>query len=82
MFAMVLASTNVIADSCVVLEGSTVINKCPACMEVTVRELRPREDRAAGLFTGRSRTVRLEAEERTTLQGNEHWAIGDLKACQ
>lgn len=67
------------ADSCITMEGSALINGCQACMEVTARE--PGVEQAAGMFTGESRTVRLEAGARETLQGGERWAITDLRPC-
>lgn len=80
MIAIVLPSS-AFADSCINMEGFTLINECQTCMELTVNELRPRGEEAAGLFTGVSRTVRLEAGARETLPGGEGWAISDLNAC-
>ncbi len=80
MVAVVLPSS-AIADTCLTMEGSTIINGCGACMEITAHELRPRVEQAAGLFTGVIRTARLEAGAREKLPGGESWAITDLKAC-
>jgi hypothetical protein len=80
MVAVVLPSS-AIADSCITMEGFTVINECQTCMEITAHELRPRAEQAAGMFTGVIRTVRLEAGAREKLPGGEGWAISDLKAC-
>jgi hypothetical protein len=78
-----LLPSSVMADSCVTLERSTVINRCQACVEVTVRELRPARDQAAGtFFTGVPRTVWVEAGRRATLQGGERWAVADMRICQ
>jgi hypothetical protein len=80
MTAVVLPSS-AIADTCLTMEGPTLINECQACVELTARALRPPAEQAAGLFTGESRTVRLEARARETLQGSERWAIIDFKPC-
>jgi hypothetical protein len=82
LMAAVLLPSSAIADSrCIALEGSTLINRCETCTQVSVRELRPRGEQAVGMFTGESRTVRLEGGARETLQGSGGWAISDLKAC-
>lgn len=71
-----------IANSrCITLEGSTLINGCRACAEITVHALRAPAEQSAGTFTGKSRAVRLEAGARETLQ-DERWAITDLAACR
>jgi len=73
----------VFADSqCVSLHGSSLINRCETCVEVTVHELRPPAEQGAGLFSGASRITRLEAGKRDTLQGDGDWMIGDIKKCQ
>jgi hypothetical protein len=81
ILAIMSYSTLASADSCVELARSVVSNKCSVCMEVTVRELRPRDDRSAGLFTGVSRTIRLGAGETSTLQGTQSWAVAELGKC-
>jgi hypothetical protein len=69
------------ADTCIRMEGATVINRCQSCVELTARALRPRAEQAAGLFTDQNRSVRLEAGARETLQGSEQWAITDFGPC-
>jgi hypothetical protein len=80
MVAVVLP-LSAIADTCITMEGPTVINGCQSCVELTVRALRPRAEQAAGLFTDQSRSVRLDAGARETLQGSERWAIIDFRPC-
>ena len=75
-------SSSAIADSCVTMDGSTVINRCQACMELTFRALSPPSEQAAGIFTGEPRSVRIEAGGRAILQGSDRWAITDLKTCR
>ena len=80
---VILLPSFALADSrCIVLEGSTLINNCQNCAEVTVRELRPPAEQAKGLFTGLTRTVRLEAGGREALPDGERWIIGQLNACR
>jgi hypothetical protein len=74
-------SSSAVADSCVTLDGRVLINKCQICIEATVRELRPPGDRAAGVFAGEPRSIRLEAGAHSTMQADQS-AITDLKACQ
>jgi hypothetical protein len=81
MVAVVLSSSATADIGCISMQGSTLINECETCTEVTTHELRPRAEQPAGLFTGVSRTIRLEAGARETLPGGEGWAISDLKAC-
>ncbi len=81
LMAAVALSSSANADSCITVEGYTLINGCVACTEVTLRALRPPAEQAAGLFTGETRTVRLEAGARETLQGSGGWAISGLKDC-
>jgi len=76
-----LLSSSAVADSCVTLEGPALVNKCQTCMEVSVRELRPPGERAAGIFAGQPRLIRLEAGAHSTLQADRS-AITDLKPCQ
>jgi hypothetical protein len=80
MVAVVLPSS-AIADSCITMDGFTLINACQTCMEMTAHELRPRAEQVAGLFTGVSRNIRLEAGAREKLPGGEGWVIRDQKAC-
>jgi len=82
LLLVVILPSTAIADSCLTVEKSTVINMCQTCREVTVRELQPRGEQTSGLFTGQSRTDRLEPGERRTLQSGQGWAVSDLKACQ
>ena len=71
------------ADSrCITLEGSTLINRCQSCTEVTAHELRPPAEQAAGLFTGVSRTTRLEAGTQEKLPVGGGWILSDLKDCR
>jgi hypothetical protein len=80
--SLVLRPSVASADSrCITLEGSTLVNSCQDCMEVTAHELWPTAEQTAGLFTGASRTVRLEGLAREALHGSESWVITDLKAC-
>lgn len=73
----------VFADSqCIALEGASLTNRCQACVEVTVHELRPPGEQASQVYSGVSRTVRLESRGHTTLQGGGSWMIGDLKECR
>jgi len=82
LMVVVAAPSFANADSrCVTLEGSALINRCRSCTEVTVHELRPPADQAAGLFTGVSRTTRLEAGARVTLPVGGGWILSDLKDC-
>lgn len=80
--ALMLPSLAFADSACISLEGSTLINQCDSCTEVTARELQPPAQRAAGLFTGVSRTVRLEGKTRATLSGGDRWAISDLSSCR
>jgi hypothetical protein len=83
LMAAVALPSNAIADSrCISLEAATVINRCETCTEVTVHALRPRAERAQGLFTGQSRTIRLTGGAKEKLQDGEGWIISDLRACQ
>jgi hypothetical protein len=77
-----LLTSSAVADSCVTLEGPTLLNQCPTCMEVTVRELRPRAEQAVGMFSSEPRSIRLEAGARSTLPSGDRAAITDLKKCQ
>lgn len=72
------------ADSqCIALEGATeLINRCEICMEATVLELRPPAEQHAGVYSGVSRTVRLEAGNRESLPGRGSWMLGDLRECR
>jgi hypothetical protein len=80
MVAVVLP-LSAIADTCITMEGPTVINRCQSCVELTVRALRPRAEQAAGLFTDQYRSVRLDAGARETLQESERWAVTDFGPC-
>ena len=82
LLVAIILSASAVADSCVTLEGATVVNKCQACMEVTVRALRPPGEPAATMFAGEPRSVRVEAGARSTVEGGERSAVTDLKACQ
>jgi hypothetical protein len=82
LMALLLLPSSAIADSrCIAIEDSALVNKCQACTVVTVHELRPVAEQAAGVFTGVSRNVRLEAGASEPLQGSGSWAISDHKAC-
>jgi hypothetical protein len=74
-------SSSALADSCVELEGTTVSNRCRTCMEVTVRELRPRAEQATAMFAGEPRSIRVEAGGQATVPDGERSAITDLKSC-
>jgi hypothetical protein len=80
MVAVVLP-LSAIADTCITMEGPTVINRCQSCVELTVRALRPRAEQAAGLLTDQYHSIRLDAGARETLQGSERWAITDFGPC-
>jgi hypothetical protein len=83
LVAAVALPSSAIADSrCISLESATLINRCETCTEVTVHALRPRAERAQGLFSGQTRTVRLTAGAQEKLQDGEGWIISDLKTCQ
>jgi hypothetical protein len=79
MATMVPASA--IADTCINMEGPTLINGCQSCVELTVRALRPRQEQAAGLLTGESRTIRLDPGGRERLQGSDRWAVTGFRLC-
>jgi hypothetical protein len=82
LIAALALPSSAIADSrCISLEAATLINRCETCTEVTVHALRPRGERAEGVFTGQTRTIRLIAGAREKLQDGEGWIISDLKAC-
>jgi hypothetical protein len=77
-----LLTSAAMADSrCIVIEHSNLKNKCETCAEVTVHELRPPAEQAAGLFSGTSRKIRLEPGASETLGGTQSWIIGDIGAC-
>jgi hypothetical protein len=73
--------SDALGDSCITLEGSAVINRCQACMKVTIRELRPRGEQGEGIYREEHRSVRVEAGERVTLQNRERSTITDISAC-
>lgn len=77
---LVLPAT-AMADSCVHLEGTTLVNTCSKCMEVTIRALRPPAEQHISVYAGENRSVRLEPGARTTVPGHERSAIVDLKEC-
>jgi hypothetical protein len=81
IIALVLPAS-AMADSCVHLEGATLINKCSKCMEVTIRALRPPPEQHISVFAGENRSLRLEPGAQTTVPGHERSAIVDLKECQ
>jgi hypothetical protein len=81
LIVAVVLPLSAIADTCITMEGPAVINSCQSCVELTIRALRPRAEQAAGLFTGQSRSVRLEAGARETLRGSERWAVTDFRPC-
>jgi hypothetical protein len=82
VLALLLPSFVFADTQCITLEGSSLTNRCQTCMEVTVHELRPPAEQTAGVYSGVSRTVRVEARGRETLQGRGSWMIGDLKECR
>jgi hypothetical protein len=69
-----------LADSCVSIEGATITNGCQTCMKVTVRSLRPAEDRSQEVFTGEARAVQVEAGAQAASPFGRS-AITDLKKC-
>jgi hypothetical protein len=75
-------SSSAVADSCIRVQGPTLINNCETCMEVTVRGLRPRAEQAVAMFASEPRSVRVEAGGQATVEGGERLAITDLKSCQ
>jgi hypothetical protein len=82
VLALLLPSFAFADSQCIALEGSSLINRCGACLEVTVHELRPPAEQTARVYSGVSRTIRLEGPGRETLQGAGSWMIGDLKECR
>jgi hypothetical protein len=81
LIAATVLSSNALADSCAVIEGSMIVNSCRNCLEVTLRELRPRAEQGVEIFTGEPRSVRVEAGSRVTVQGGERYAITNLQEC-
>jgi hypothetical protein len=82
ILALVLAPSLAMADAgCVTLEDGTLINRCDSCRQATVHEMRPPGQQSQGLFTGTTRTVRLEGNARSPLAGSGSWALGDEKSC-
>jgi hypothetical protein len=81
LLAAAVLSSSAAADSCVTLEGHTLSNKCKACMEVTIRQLRPPDEQATTMFASGPRVVRVEAGGQTAVENGEQSAIVDLKAC-
>ena len=69
------------ADTCLRMEGSTIVNECQTCMQVKASELRPRRERAARMFTGKTRSLRLDARTRSPLEGGQSWVITRLSVC-
>ena len=81
LITVAVLPSGAIADSrCISLEAGTLFNRCETCNEVTVHALQPPGKQAAGLFTGESRAIRLEAGAQEKLQSGS-WIISDLKAC-
>jgi hypothetical protein len=62
--------------------GSTIVNSCQNCLEVVVRELRPRAEQGSEKFTGEPRSIRVESGGSAKLLANERSTITDLKACR
>ncbi len=71
---------NAVGDSCISVDGTILLNKCPACMKVTTRKIEPSGEHA-GNFIGEPRSVRVAAGERVALQGGERFAVTDLSRC-
>jgi hypothetical protein len=82
LVAAAVLSSSAVADSCVRLQGSMVVNKCQTCMEVTVRGLRPRAEQAVAMFASEPRSVRVEAGGQVAVPDGDRLAITDLRACQ
>jgi hypothetical protein len=74
-------SSSATGDSCVTLEQSAVINRCQACMKVTIQEIRPPGEQAAEIYRGEPRLVRVESGGRVRLQEGQRFAIIDLSLC-
>jgi hypothetical protein len=80
LFFVLLLPSLACADSCVSIEGATVINRCNVCMEVTLQELRPRGDVSSALLRGQPQQKRLMPGERAAI-GTGSFAITDLHGC-
>jgi hypothetical protein len=79
--AAIVLPSSAIADSCVKLEGATLINECRKCMLVTVRALHAPGEQATSVFASENQNFRLEVGGRTTVSGGARSAIVDLKPC-
>ena len=79
IFIATLVASGALADTCVRMQGSTLISECQACVELMLRQ---RAELPSELFTGDLRTVRLEAGSRETLPGSGRWAIVDFRTCR
>jgi hypothetical protein len=78
-----LASSQAFADSrCVTLEGVSLKNACPNCVDVTLHELRPPKDQHLGVYSGLTRKVRLDGGKSEELQGHGNWLIGAIAECR
>jgi hypothetical protein len=76
-------SSQAFADSlCISLEGVSLKNACANCVDVTLRELRPPKDQHMGVFSGVTRTVRLEGGRTEDLKSHGNWLIGDIAECR
>ena len=78
-----LFSSQALADSrCISLEGGSLKNVCSNCVDVTLHELRPAEDQHAGVFSGFTRTMRLEGGRTEDLNSHGNWLIGAIAECR
>jgi hypothetical protein len=80
MVAMMVPAS-AIADTCITMDGPTVINRCRSCVELTVRALRPETERSEGPMADQDRLVQLDAGARETLEGGDRWAIIHFRSC-
>ena len=80
---MALIPAGGFADSCVTLRGTTLVNQCRTCMDVTTRALNPPEQHdSAGVFAAEPQATRLKPGGSAVLAGATRVAIVDLKACK
>ncbi len=70
------------AQLCIAIDGTKATNNCGSCQEITVRELRPENQRQDGLFSGAERTVKLEHGQSTALGGTGKWVLGHMQVCR
>jgi hypothetical protein len=74
-------SSSAAADSCVNLQGITLINNCDTCLEIVIQQLHAPGTQVAGRSTNEPRVLRLQAGSQTSLQEGERSAIADIRKC-